>query len=34
VSPPIDATVALLGRQTTLARIDRALAYIEKTPSP
>jgi glutamyl-tRNA synthetase len=30
VSPPIDATVALLGRDNTLARIDRALAYIDK----
>jgi glutamyl-tRNA synthetase len=27
VSPPIDVTVALLGRVTTLARLDRALAY-------
>ena len=26
VSPPIDQTLALLGRETTLARIDRALA--------
>jgi glutamyl-tRNA synthetase len=30
VSPPIDATVALLGRDKTLARIERALAYIDK----
>jgi glutamyl-tRNA synthetase len=30
VSPPIDATVALLGRETTLARLDRALKYIDK----
>lgn len=29
VSPPIDQTLALLGKETTLARIDRALAYIE-----
>jgi glutamyl-tRNA synthetase len=29
VSPPIDATVALLGRERTLARIDRALAHIQ-----
>ena len=29
VSPPIDVTLALLGRERTLARIDRALAYIE-----
>ncbi len=28
VSPPIDATVTLLGRDTTLERIDRALDYI------
>ncbi|MEX0900450.1 MAG: glutamate--tRNA ligase [Gammaproteobacteria bacterium] len=27
VSPPIDQTLALLGRETTLARIDRALEY-------
>jgi len=27
VSPPIDATVALLGRELTLSRIDRALEY-------
>jgi hypothetical protein len=30
VSPPIDATVALLGRDKTLARIDRALGHIDK----
>ncbi len=29
VSPPIDATVHLLGRERTLARIDRALGYID-----
>jgi glutamyl-tRNA synthetase len=30
VSPPIDQTVALLGRDATLKRIDRALAYIDR----
>jgi len=30
VSPPIDVTLALLGRDTTLARLDRALAYIRE----
>jgi glutamyl-tRNA synthetase len=34
VSPPIDATVALLGRETALARVDRALAHIDQAPSP
>ncbi len=29
VSPPIDVTVALIGRERTLRRIDKALAYIE-----
>ena len=29
VSPPIDVTVYLLGRERTLARLDRALAYID-----
>ena len=29
VSPPIDMTLALLGRDTVLARIDRALAWID-----
>ena len=28
VSPPIDITLELLGRETTLARIDRAIAHI------
>lgn len=28
VSPPIDVTLVLLGREATLARLDRALAYI------
>ncbi|MDQ2069086.1 glutamate--tRNA ligase [Natronospira bacteriovora] len=28
VSPPIDETLSLLGKETTLARIDRALAFI------
>src|SRR6185295_4599204 len=32
VSPPIDATVALLGRETTIRRIDRALEYIGRNP--
>ena len=31
VSPPIDATLALLGRDRTLARIDRALEFIAQT---
>ena len=31
VSPPIDITLALLGRVKTLARLDKALEYIEKT---
>ncbi|MGH8263098.1 MAG: glutamate--tRNA ligase [Steroidobacteraceae bacterium] len=30
VSPPIDQTLALAGRERVLARIDRALAYAEK----
>lgn len=30
VSPPIDQTVYLLGRETVLARIDRALRYIDE----
>ena len=30
VSPPIDVTLALVGRQRTLQRIDRALLYIAK----
>jgi glutamyl-tRNA synthetase len=29
VSPPIDVTLELLGRERTLARLDRALAWIE-----
>ncbi|MFZ5592766.1 MAG: glutamate--tRNA ligase [Pseudomonadota bacterium] len=29
VSPPIDVTVKLIGRERTLARIDRALGYIK-----
>jgi glutamyl-tRNA synthetase len=29
VSPPIDVTVHLVGRELTLARIDRALQYIQ-----
>ena len=31
VSPPIDQTLALLGREKTLQRLDRALAYIRQT---
>jgi glutamyl-tRNA synthetase len=31
VSPPIDATVALLGKETALRRIDRALDYIGRS---
>jgi len=30
VSPPIDVTLELMGRQKTLARIERALAYIRQ----
>lgn len=30
VSPPIDATLALLGREKSLARLDRALEYIRR----
>jgi glutamyl-tRNA synthetase len=30
VSPPIDVTLALVGRERTLARLDRALALIEE----
>jgi glutamyl-tRNA synthetase len=29
VSPPIDSTLELVGREKSLARIDRALAYVE-----
>jgi glutamyl-tRNA synthetase len=31
VSPPIDATLALLGRERTLARVDAALAQAQPT---
>lgn len=34
VSPPIDVTLALLGRAKTLARIERALAYIDRNANP
>jgi len=34
VSPPIDITLALLGREETLKRLDRALAHIRKTSGP
>ena len=30
VSPPIDATLELLGRETSLARLDRAIHFIEQ----
>ena len=33
VSPPIDVTVALVGRERTLARIETAIVYIEKQHS-
>ena len=29
ISPPIDATLAILGRQESLARIGRAIQYAE-----
>nr|WP_224432130.1 glutamyl-tRNA synthetase [Aeromonas rivuli] len=29
LSPGIDAVIALVGKERVLARIDRALAYIE-----
>jgi len=32
VSPPIDATIALLGRARTIERVDRALAWIARQP--
>jgi glutamyl-tRNA synthetase len=31
VSPPIDVTTHLIGRERVLARIDQALRYIEVT---
>jgi glutamyl-tRNA synthetase len=33
VSPPIDATLALLGRERTLARVDAALARSRPAPN-
>ena len=33
VSPPIDATLEILGRETTLNRIARALAYVSDRAS-
>jgi glutamyl-tRNA synthetase len=30
VSPPIDQTLAILGRQETLARLDRAIAFVRR----
>jgi glutamyl-tRNA synthetase len=32
VSPPIDKTLEILGKQTTLQRIDRAVAYANSAP--
>ena len=29
VSPPIDVTLMLVGREKSLARIDRAIAFVE-----
>jgi len=34
VSPPIDQTLALAGRERVLARIDRALAFARKSAEP
>jgi glutamyl-tRNA synthetase len=34
VSPPIDITLALLGRDRTLKRLDRALGHIGRSPPP
>ncbi len=34
VSPPIDVTLELLGQVKTLARIDRALGYIDRNAKP
>lgn len=33
VSPPIDATLEILGRETTLMRLERAVCHIEAAPS-
>jgi len=33
VSPPIDATLEILGRETVLERIRRAMSYIESLPA-
>ncbi|MFT7675899.1 MAG: glutamyl-tRNA synthetase, partial [Gammaproteobacteria bacterium] len=30
-SPPIDQTVEIIGREKTLARIDQAIVYINKS---
>jgi len=30
VSPPIDQTLAILGRAETLARLERAIAYARR----
>jgi glutamyl-tRNA synthetase len=32
VSPPIDITLTLVGRDQTLKRLDRALAYLKNLP--
>jgi len=34
MSPPIDVTLALLGREKTLPRLDKALEYIKKVTVP
>ena len=34
VSPPIDATLALLGRATSIARLERACRWIRDNASP
>ena len=33
VSPPIDATAALVGRDRTLERIDRAIEWSQRPPA-
>jgi glutamyl-tRNA synthetase len=32
ISPPIDATLALIGKERVLARLQKALDYIAKQP--
>jgi glutamyl-tRNA synthetase len=34
VSPPIDQTLAILGRETTLERLARAAAFVQETTAP